>query len=86
MGPSRCFSPFEPFRSSAASKNRFLGFFKSSDRNDRQGYERKNHPLAKKKKSLSEGAFFFEKCAFLPIVKKLWKKGENSGFSIAHGK
>ena len=83
MQPSRWFRPWEALQSSAATKNRFLGFFKSSDRNDRRVYEKKITSAERGRKGLPENAiFFFKKYAFLQSVKKSSKKSKNSGFPI----
>ena len=62
-----------------ARKNRFLFFFKSKDRSDGEGYEKKMPPLESRRNGFSKGEFFW-KIRILIGCKKSSKKGKNSTF------
>ena len=74
MGASRCFSPPEALRRSAARKNRFLGFFKSSDGNDHYSDKKKKLHPRKEEQGFLKMQLFSKKYAFLPGVKNRRKR------------
>ena len=64
MRASPCFSPPEALQRSAARKNRFLGFFKSSDWNDHYSDEEKKSQPRKEEQGFLKVQFFSKNTHF----------------------